>query len=270
MKRIILLLVLALSVVESSFLYGTKYAAYDYNLRQIICQDGEGHFVLPSGIEFNYYSGYTNKFYFLIGAARLGYTLESDLDGIWTQFYDEGKGVVKQVFSVENGKLEGECLIYHETGHLKLRLEFEDGKIKEGHYCEYYANGMQKQSGRLVNGCKSGEWREWSGTGGLKSIGKYNYGQYVVCGVIPSVQFYEYKIGEWSYYNQSEELIAKGIYKKQNELLNFNCENSVELSYGEVGEWIVGDDSILLNTKVLLFNRFYDAIIMKYNNRGSM
>jgi hypothetical protein len=91
-------------------------------------------------------------------------------DDIKKVFYDDGQ--LKEVKTIENGKLEGVCQLWYENGQLEYEGNFIYGR-KNGTHKWWYENGQLEYNETYKNGRKNGIWKGWWSNGQLEYEGVF-------------------------------------------------------------------------------------------------
>ena len=73
--------------------------------------------------------------------------------GVYREYYDKEKNILKSEVFINNGKKEGIYNSYHENGQLCEEVNYIDGKIN-GIYKSYYLNGQLKEEVNYIDGEK--------------------------------------------------------------------------------------------------------------------
>jgi antitoxin component YwqK of YwqJK toxin-antitoxin module len=90
---------------------------------------------------------------------------------IYTNMYG-----IRSKYFIFNGKKEGECKSYDESGQLWDTSNYKNGK-NEGEYKKYYYSGQLEIQCNYKNNKLEGEFKEYYTNGRLKDIYNYENGQ---------------------------------------------------------------------------------------------
>lgn len=142
--------------------------------------------------------------------------------------------------------------------------KFENGKIhSEGKYAI-------DRDGKIST-LKIGFWQQFYRTGKLESEGNYQISSYVDCGVGGLERiFYNYKYGNWNYYNIDSEIEASGVYQEVKCRLNTRCDGGTELIFMKpTKDWKILDEKNVdiqnkINSVLFIFS-FDTNFIMVYD-----
>ncbi len=104
----------------------------------------------------------------------------------------------------------------------------------------YYPNSKIKEFGNVVlmkdsikSNLKIGLWTEYYPTGNIKSIGNYQIDSYTeCCWGGPCKQFKNYKLGEWKYFYENNQLRANGTYIIKRGHIKTNCSGGDKIFKG--------------------------------------
>ncbi|APG65649.1 hypothetical protein LPB136_09860 [Tenacibaculum todarodis] len=158
--------------------------------------------------------------------------------GEWKLYHENG-----QLFCVgklKNGKIIGKWVFYDEQGRKTEEIEHNNVGLKHGVNIKYtyqifttvvihtpYINGVKSgiykgyaddkllETGEIVNGLRTGVWKNYNFNGQLTDIGNYQKGE---------------KIGEWKNYDKNGELIGSINYKnKKVKFIDNGNDNKTEV-----------------------------------------
>lgn len=138
---------------------------------------------------------------------------------------------------------------------------FENGKIhSKGKYAI-------DRDGKITT-LKVGFWQHFFRNGKLESEGNYEISSYLDCGVGGLERtFYNYKSGQWDYYNTDLKIEASRIYQEVKCHLNTRCDGGTELIFMKPTK----DWKILDKKNVDLQNRINSVLfIFSFNTSLSM
>ena len=133
--------------------------------------------------------------------------LGADPHGIWKKY--DTAGVVMETIIYKNGIIVGEGII--------------DGKgIKQGHWKEYYAEGILRGEGDYIDGARVGSWKFFHANAKIEQFGKYRKGGnphglwiwYYESGAVRREETYinGKEDGEMIEYDENGEVLEKGEY----------------------------------------------------------
>ena len=109
--------------------------------------------------------------------------------GEWTYYFETGK--IKQRARYIDGKNEGEWKYFYENGGLWKINYYQDGRPVRK-WKEYFETGKLKRIGSYKNGKRSGKWKKyWSNNGKLQKTGSFKLGK---------------REGEWKHYYNNGNL----------------------------------------------------------------
>ena len=97
------------------------------------------------------------RIYYESGEIRRSGQTKSGLKvGLWTDYYENG--LVKSKVSYNDiGNADGECLLWHPNGELKMKSHCVNGRL-DGTIQFWYANGKLKTEGIMKDDKKHGLW----------------------------------------------------------------------------------------------------------------
>ena len=88
-----------------------------------------------------------------------------------------------------------------------------------------------------ISEIKVGFWKEFYSNGKLKSEGNYKIGSYIDCCMGGSCRsFYNYRAGNWKYYNKKGEFDFSVVYTPTSLHINTRCEEGDSLVYGLISD----------------------------------
>lgn len=135
---------------------------------------------------------------FLIGTILLLPILSYGQGTKIVHYFDEENTQLKEVFFIENGKLEGPFENYYQTGSMKSKGGFSNN-LGIGNWKYFYENSQVKMEGRLVNNKKNGHWKYYYENGNLSNEGEIKE---------------NIRRGRWKYYYENGALKSEGEYLK--------------------------------------------------------
>lgn len=136
---------------------------------------------------------------------------------------------------------------------------------------KYFDNGSIKSIGNYaidefgkVSSLRIGKWTDFYSNGKIKSVGDYKISSYLDCGVAGLERiFYNFKTGEWIYYNQDSTIEAKGTYKIIKTKIDTRCKGGDSLIFMTITDnWDFPNSSDILEkvnkVKYLLISDEFD------------
>ena len=132
-----------------------------------------------------------------------------------THYFDEEKTQIKEVFHVENGKMQGPFENYYQTGSLKSKGNFKDNQ-GNGEWQYFYENSQLKMQGNLLNNKKNGHWKYYYENGNLSKEGEIRN---------------NIRTGKWNYYYENGTLKSEGEYannSKTGTWISYYADNTLK------------------------------------------
>ncbi|MFD1261527.1 toxin-antitoxin system YwqK family antitoxin [Entomomonas asaccharolytica] len=121
------------------------------------------------------------------------YNEKGVLDGVIQAWYDSG--ILKLKGQYDNGKKAGQWTEWHANGRVKSQVDYINN-VLSGSYKKWYENGQQHTLGSYKNGLLNGLWIAWGSKGEKVSEGEYSA---------------NHRIGLWTYYAEGKKW-AEGNY----------------------------------------------------------
>lgn len=115
------------------------------------------------------------------------------LDGVMQAWYDSG--ILKLKGQYDDGKKAGQWTEWHDNGRIKSQINYVNN-VLNGPYKKWYENGQQQTLGNYKNGLLNGLWIVWDSKGQKVSEGEYSANQ---------------RMGLWTYYAEGKKW-AEGSY----------------------------------------------------------
>ena len=84
--------------------------------------------------------------------------------GIWTWSFEDGK--TKRIIPYQNGMFNGEVKSFYPDGQISASSIYEMGTAN-GSAVRWFANGVKKSEGLVLNGKPAGLWKYWKEDGSL-------------------------------------------------------------------------------------------------------
>lgn len=103
--------------------------------------------------------------------AAKGWYVKQEKDSVWT-YYSEFDGSVRIREPYLEGKLDGVARSYYATGEISEEVEWKQN-VKEGHWIQYYKNGVPRLSGQYKNGLLHGSYEVYYSNRTIKIRGTY-------------------------------------------------------------------------------------------------
>ncbi len=88
---------------------------------------------------------------------------DGKVDG-WSRLYNPNNGKLAEETQFVNGKPQGQCKKYSDTGVLVMECQYRNGLL-DGPAKTYYASGALKEEGQYTKGEKSGVWKTYNEDG---------------------------------------------------------------------------------------------------------
>ena len=129
-------------------------------------------------------------------------------------FMIQEKHYVSKYSINENGKKHGKEVRYHKNGKILYIKEYDNGKLKEGDYEEYYSNGDLKNKYSInENRKKHGWYYAFNKDGSITRTCFYNNGKIMLSKTSKTfyVKWDNYKLSE--YYHENGKLEQRTFYK---------------------------------------------------------
>lgn len=90
---------------------------------------------------------------------------EGEVHG-WSKLYNPNTGKLAEETQYVDGRPEGVCHKFSDTGVVQMECEYRDGQLN-GPCKTYYPNAALKEEGQYINGKKSGTWKTYNEDGDL-------------------------------------------------------------------------------------------------------
>lgn len=196
---------------------GTVYQIINYkgNKRHGTAREFDKNGVLISILE--YFNDY------LVDKQNLNRTIEGKKEGIWREFYANGK--VKAEKNYRNDQLNGYVKEYNEKGSLVVKQVYNDGKLLDlgkqdtlniEERVVYDDNKRVIKRGYYKENVPVGIHREYDGEGKVINAFVYNEeGKIISKGIIRDDGTRE---GEWNYYYDDGEVKSEGLYENNRQI----------------------------------------------------
>jgi uncharacterized protein len=155
---------------------------------------------------------------YLIDKQNLNRVVKGSKEGVWKEFYDNGK--LKSEKKFVNNQLDGYVREYNQDGTLKLKEVYNQGKLLDNlkedtlnieERITYDENKRVKKKGYYKSNVPVGIHREYDSDG--KVINAYVYdeeGHIVSQGIVNDDGTRE---GKWNYFFENGEIKSEGLYK---------------------------------------------------------
>lgn len=168
-----------------------------------------------------------------------------------TEFFIEVKDFINEMNSYEEVEKVDDNLQYTIRGNnLKIFISYHkvyiEKKTKSGKIIKLFKEHIPRSEreikrikDKFKNKYKSQEWLNFKfltnsnnwiyDFGNIYGKGKLKESSYTFCGLSPVYKEYEYKVGEWKFWNLKRKLIAEGSFRTENSLVDNNggCEYNV-------------------------------------------
>ncbi|MFH0866304.1 MAG: DUF3352 domain-containing protein [Bacteroidota bacterium] len=130
-----------------------------------------------------------------------GSVKDGKIDGICKTYYESGN--LESSVNYNDGKVSGKATFYYDNDEqqMKAELTFNDEEQIHGEYFEYYENGSKKVIIEYEEGKANGDAQFYYDSGNIKIEGKYKKGK---------------KFGTWKYYTEDGNELTKEKWKKKN------------------------------------------------------
>lgn len=122
--------------------------------------------------------------------------VDSLRQGQYRAYYPSGQLLESSWY--EMGQLNGQRLLYAESGALEYEEQWENGQF-QGNYKAFYPGGQLKQEGQYEKDQMIGAWKTYYEDGSTKEVVQFEANQ---------------ENGPFVEYHQNGQLKAKGVYKQ--------------------------------------------------------
>lgn len=104
------------------------------------------------------------------GGGISGYYIAGERSGLWRHYFQDG--ALRSEAHYEDGKLNGDCIWYRQTGGLLQKGGFLSGD-KHGLWQRWTKSGVPIDEGTFDRGVKSGLWTYYNQDGSIKKTTKH-------------------------------------------------------------------------------------------------